>query len=184
MALYLIPLFSFPSALTLRTFVSDQISIAELEEEERQIQAECDKNLGDIEMEICGIKQIRAELYKMSAMKKYIQDCVVSDWVPEECSASCEGGTQKITRTIQVPANMGMACPPLKATRACNDFTCPIDCILEDWTGWSGCSAECGGGIKQRVRGIIRHPAHGGEPCGATSEAEACMTQACDKDCV
>merc|ERR550514_214912 len=72
------------------------ITIAELEAEERQIQTECDKNLGDIEMEICGLKQIRTELYKMSKMAKYIQDCVVSEWVPEECSASCEGGTQKI----------------------------------------------------------------------------------------
>merc|ERR1719409_1231401 len=77
-----------------------------------------------------------------------------------------------------------MKCPPLAGTRVCNDFTCPVDCIMEDWTGWSGCSAECGGGVKQRVRGIARPPAHGGEPCGPTSDSEACNTQSCDRDCV
>merc|ERR1719238_529450 len=65
-------------------------AIAELEKEEREISEECEKNLGDIEMEICGLKQIRTELYKMSKAKKYITDCVVSEWVEDDCSVSCE----------------------------------------------------------------------------------------------
>jgi len=60
---------------------------------------------------------------------------------------------------------------------------CKVDCLLAAWSGWSKCSAECGSGVRQRVREVKRAMKHGGKPCGATSESESCNIQGCEKDC-
>merc|ERR1719311_2006272 len=71
----------------------------------------------------------------------------------------------------------------LCAMKSCNQQPCPVDCRLKIWSGWSKCSAECGGGVQQRLREVKRAMAHGGKPCGAVSETKACNAQACEKDC-
>ncbi len=38
---------------------------------------------------LCGIKTIRQELYQMNGVNPFMQDCVVSEWMPGECSAEC-----------------------------------------------------------------------------------------------
>jgi len=91
-----------------------------------------------------------------------------------------------MTRTrsiITQPQGGGVPCPPLTALVSCNEHTCPVDCHLNDWEGWSACSAECGGGVKERTRSVIVEPAYGGEPCEDTEEEEACNIQDCDEPC-
>jgi len=68
--------------------------------------------------------------------------------------------------------------------RTCNEEECPINCELEDWTEWGDCSAECNGGVKEKIRNVLVVPQFSGEPCGETSEAESCNLQSCDKDCI
>jgi len=135
--------------------------------------------------EICGLKKIRAELFKLENQgKRFIQDCSVSDWSEGECSKPCGGGIQKLTRTVVSPAaNGGAACPPLEVMQQCNEEGCPVDCSLGDWDLWSTCSAPCGGGIMERQREIQVKPRHGGDPCEGTTETVACNVQACDRDC-
>jgi len=72
---------------------------------------------------------------------------------------------------------------PLAAMRSCNNQPCPVDCQLKAWSGWSKCSAECGGGVTQRLREVKQAMKYGGAPCTATSETKACNNQACEKDC-
>lgn len=143
----------------------------------------CVENVRDLSAQICGLKQVRAELYKMEAQRPYIQDCVVSDWTPEQCSATCGGGTQTISRMVVVPATLGTECPPLKAVRSCQLQKCPVDCELGAWEDWSACSAECDRGLKMRVRPVLQKGHDGGRPCGATTETVSCNVQSCDLDC-
>jgi len=82
------------------------------------------------------------------------------------------------------PEGGGMECPPLRTEQGCNEEACPIDCKLDDWGGWSACSAECGGGVKERSRDVLIQPEHGGEPCEETEDAEGCNIQSCSVDCV
>lgn len=145
---------------------------------------ECKQGLLDLSSEMCGIKQIRVELYKMSGMKKYIVDCQVSPWTPDDCSVSCGGGIQNLTRKIVVPANFGAPCPPLVVEKKCNEQHCPVDCSIGQWSGWSSCSAKCGGGVKERSRKIQRQAKYGGEPCGLTQDSITCGEAACAKPCV
>jgi hypothetical protein len=80
--------------------------------------------------------------------------------------------------------NGGAKCLKLDAIKQCNMQPCPVDCKLATWAGWSKCSAECGGGVQQRLREVKAAMKFGGKPCDAVSETQACNNQACEKDCV
>merc|ERR1719281_1080771 len=80
-------------------------------------------------------------------------------------------------------ANRGAKCLPLAAVRSCNNQPCPVDCVLDPWDGWSKCSANCGGGVQQRLRKVKTAMKYNGHPCGKTSETKSCNAQACEKDC-
>jgi len=146
----------------------------------------CSGNYIGFETEMCALKKIRGELYKMKGGDggvAFFQDCEVSKWDPEECTKKCAGGDQKLTRSVLTHPNGGTKCLPLAAIRTCNNKPCAVNCKIASWSGWSKCSAECGGGVMQRLREVTRAMRHDGTPCGATSETKACNAQACEKDC-
>jgi len=145
----------------------------------------CCDNQNMYRSEICALTKIRGELEKMEGQKTFITDCEVTDWQMEDCSVSCGGGTMTKARKVVVhPVGKGMRCPPLEEEVSCNMKPCPVDCVLGDWSGWSSCSAECGGGVKERSRNIKVEASNSGTPCESTEEEQACGMQSCDEDCV
>jgi len=123
-------------------------------------------------------------LSKMSKATDYVMDCEVSDWMDTECTLTCGGGEMTRTRTVLAkPANWGMQCPPLSEKEACNEQGCPVDCVLHEWEHWSACSAECGGGLRERTRTIRQEPANEGHACESLIESESCNSQNCNEDC-
>jgi len=157
----------------------------ELQKDYDEMTETCHTNYATLESEECGLKKIRGELYKMKGQDNpaFFQDCVVGDWQPGECSKSCAGGVMMLERQIVTHPVGGSACPALNARKPCNEEKCPIDCKLNDWEGWSECTAKCGGGLMERARRVMVEPEHGGEQCGETAEAESCNLQSCDKNC-
>jgi len=144
----------------------------------------CSGNYINYETEMCALKKIRGELYKLQGTSSpSFQDCEVSKWSPEECTKECSGGEQKLGRSVLIVPDGGAKCLPLAALRSCNNQPCPVDCVLEAWSGWSKCSAECGGGVTQRLREVKVAMKFGGRPCGPNSETKSCHAQACEKDC-
>jgi len=150
----------------------------------------CNDNYINFESELCALKKIRGELMKMKGdgHSGFFQDCEVSKWDPEECTKKCfqkgrSFGEQKLTRNVITHPNGGAKCLPLAAMKKCNLIPCPVDCKVGTWSGWSKCSAECGGGVQQRLREVQRAMKYGGKPCGSTSQSKACNSQACEKDC-
>merc|ERR1719420_31431 len=138
-----------------------------------------------------------------------IQDCIMGDWVVGECSSTCldangNPGIQIISRMEagtpwdpnctqkdgtmapeeKCPGRYGASCPPDAVDRDCANEYCPIDCLMADWSGWSECTAPCGGGSHERTRGVARPADHGGKGCLNAGESEDCNMDACDKDCV
>merc|ERR1719446_402131 len=83
------------------------------------------------------------------------------------------GGMKYLTRVVIVSNNQfGMACPPLFFERKngtkgmkCNQFKCPVDCVMSGWSGWSACSKDCG------------------SECDTTMDEQPCNTGSCDRDC-
>jgi len=90
----------------------------------------------------------------------------------------------KMVRSIETHTVGGSVCPPLLMYKNCNEQMCPIDCKLSDWSGYSSCSAECGGGVRERQRTVEVEPKYDGEECGDVSQVESCNPQSCDSDCV
>jgi hypothetical protein len=96
------------------------------------------------------------------------------------------GGVQWFLRDIASPVKTpvhGADCPPLRLKTICNDFECPINCLLGDWEGWSACSKTCDGGLKRRVRSVKRYPQWGGSECDVTKDEQSCNVLACDRSC-
>jgi len=132
---------------------------------------------------MCGIKIVRLELFKLAQQEAFFADCEVGEWVPQDCSVSCAGGTQILTREVLVEPNWGAECPPLQMEQECQTQPCPIDCQMDDWSGWSGCSKDCGGGVMSRSRNIEVEPDFGGKECGATTDTQMCNVDACNVPC-
>merc|ERR1719194_369831 len=145
--------------------------------------ADCADKIKDGAEALCGIKTIRQELYQVQGVNPFMQDCEVSEWQEGECSAECAGGTRALTRTIVVEPNGGADCPPLVEMESCNAQACPIDCVMGDWSGWSACSKDCGGGVMTRSRNIEVEPDFGGKECGATTDTQMCNVDACNVPC-
>merc|ERR1719343_1574611 len=122
--------------------------------------------------------------------------------LPVDCDDSCPediggidtdtcGGLKYLTRQVIISPNaFGMACPPLFFERVngtvgmkCNQFHCPVNCEMSSWSGWSGCSKECGGGTQGKTRSILVKPRNGGTECDTTLEEQPCNTGSCDRDC-
>jgi uncharacterized protein YegL len=149
----------------------------------------CDAKKTEIVNTLCGIKIVRLEVYHNEGVYDILmQDCEVGDWVDNDCDVTCGGGTQSVTREILQeagpPENPGAECPPVVQKQACNQQGCPIDCKMNDWSGWTACSKDCGGGIKQKARSVEIEANNGGTACDATDSALMCNTGACDADCV
>merc|ERR1719310_1143101 len=90
---------------------------------------QCSGNYIAFETELCALKKIRGELYKMKGggHSAFFQDCEVSKWDPEECTKKCKGGEQKLTRSVLTHPNGGARCLPLAAMRRCNLQPCPVN---------------------------------------------------------
>merc|ERR1719362_200642 len=146
---------------------------------------------------ICGVKVTRNVLITQHTTIKIITDCDVTDWNPGPCTVPCDdscpvlndpnacGGTHTLTRVvINTPDEWGIKCPALSTVRRCSQRKCPVDCLMSQWSGWSACAKECGGGMQGRTRDILVPPKNGGVSCEADADSRACNTHSCDRDCL
>jgi hypothetical protein len=112
-------------------------------------------------------------------------DCQMGEWSEwSACNKSCGGGVQMRNRPVLVePAQGGNSCPSTQEVKDCNTQTCPQDCVIGDWSGWSGCDKPCGGGKQSRTRSVITSAHDGGRDCPELIEYHDCNTQECPIDC-
>jgi hypothetical protein len=147
--------------------------------------------------DMCAIKIVRNAVMENSTVcpSADINDCQMGDWVPEECSVSCDdscvpaepykcGGWQEMKREPVVPNDdCGIKCPRYSLYKRCGQYHCPINCDMSMWSGWSKCTAECGGGLQSHTRSILTKPHNGGLPCNTVEESRPCATWSCDRNC-
>lgn len=101
-----------------------------------------------------------------------------------KCSVQCGvDGTQTRTRSCTPPSHGGYPCPSKSQSesRTCNNGPCPIDGGLSVWSGWTTCTASCGGGEHSRKRRCDSPaPDHGGKDCvGGLTETQVCNANPC-----
>ncbi|CAK0820306.1 unnamed protein product [Prorocentrum cordatum] len=86
---------------------------------------------------------------------------------------------------VAAPNKYGMSCPALTMQKKCNQIRCPVNCKVSEWSGFSTCTADCGGGQQQRTRAILVKPrTNGGAECDSALEERPCNTGSCNRDCV
>jgi hypothetical protein len=119
-----------------------------------------------------GLRTVPGKVVKIS--KTSVIHCEVnlwSDW--STCSQTCAGGMQSHNRTISIsPSDGGAACPALFETRLCNDFSCPIHCIVGAWRTWSECDPNTA--LMTRTRIVTQAPQHNGKACPPLSKERLC----------
>ena len=132
-----------------------------------------------------GLECPRLEDVRNCNQKPCPQNCEVSPWTDfSYCSADCGGGTQTRTRYIvKPPLYGGEECPELSETANCNEKPCPINCEVSDWSPFSNCSKECGGGTQKRTRSIITQPKFDGKECPPLVDEVKCNVEPCPKSC-
>jgi hypothetical protein len=170
----------------------------ELDKQYVKFMAACKKRINWIfYQDMCAIKIVRNAVMENSTEcpTSTMTDCDVGAWVPEECSVSCDntcdpatpykcGGWQEMKREIVVPNDdCGVKCPRLSLYKRCGQYHCPIDCLMSAWSGWSKCTAECGGGLQSHTRSILVKPKNGGMACNTVEESRPCATGSCDRNC-
>jgi hypothetical protein len=87
-------------------------------------------------------------------------DCVWEDWGEwGACSELCGGGEQKRVREVlTLSKHHGAPCTSQDSLQvtSCNDQVCGGGavsyCIWSDWSAFSSCTKECGGGTMERTR--------------------------------
>merc|ERR1711865_593833 len=111
--------------------------------------------------------------------------CAVNGWNGwSGCTVNCGGGTKSRYRTITRNLSCkGNACPSLSDSAKCNTDCCVVHCAVSGWNGWSGCSANCGGGTKTRYRRITRNLSCKGNACPTLSNYNRCGTGCCAVHC-
>lgn len=172
-----------------------------LNKEFKNVWGECKQTIYEILFtNICGVRQVRGEISKKSTRvpPDAITDCEVSDWVPKECTKTCDdscalkkpgdddvcGGTQELAREIvQKPNEYGAKCPVLSLTKVCGQIPCPVDCKMGEWSEWNMCTKECDGGVQGRTRPILAKPENNGATCKSAQEMRGCNTGACKRPC-
>lgn len=51
---------------------------------------------------------------------------------------------------------------------------CPHDCVVSDFSSWSGCSRTCGSGLQHRTRHVLAAPMYGGANCPNLTQTRIC----------
>jgi hypothetical protein len=171
---------------------------SELDIQYTKFMAACKKRIDWIfYQDMCAIKIVRNAVMENSTEcpTATMTDCDVGAWVPEECSVSCDddcdpsmpykcGGWQEMKREVVVPNDdCGVKCPRLSLYKRCGQYHCPINCDMSAWSGWSKCTADCGGGLQSHTRSIITKPKNGGMACNTVEESRPCATMSCDRNC-
>ena len=65
------------------------------------------------------------------------------------------------------------------SSRDC-EIPCRVDCIMGDWSEWSGCSAACGkDGMMKRTRTVIASGKNGGRKCPEDTQSIPCNNIPC-----
>ncbi|KAF6729854.1 SCO-spondin [Oryzias melastigma] len=104
-----------------------------------------------------------------------------SSW--SSCSVSCGLGQMTRTRTCE-DTEGGPSCGETTQTESCRRPSCPVGCLLSDWSPWSECSASCGGGVSTRNKTVLQEAEAGGKGCdGPLEQHVVCNTNRCLPGC-
>uniref|UniRef100_A0A5S6QY43 Peptidase M12B domain-containing protein n=1 Tax=Trichuris muris TaxID=70415 RepID=A0A5S6QY43_TRIMR len=138
-----------------------------------------------------GFRSRRKQCGSQTNCAEYIEkvscnvgDCefpsLIGAWRPwSDCSASC--GTGQRRRSRNCLANDKNQCLPeeLVETENCRGMACLSEPTWTEWSQWTTCSMNCGGGRQSRRRSCIRNSLSKSDCSGFSVEEQSCNTFSC-----
>ncbi|OII77835.1 thrombospondin type 1 domain-containing protein [Cryptosporidium andersoni] len=130
------------------------------------------------------------EDFRPCSMASCSNECVVSSWSEwSSCLGICGMKPKRIRERLilELPITP-KKCPHLIETKEddkeCPEFIeCPQDCEVSEWSEWSACGINCGIGVQNRVREILKYNSDNGLPCPSLQDYRPCAERACKMDC-
>jgi len=113
------------------------------------------------------------------------RDCKMTPWGRwSKCSKDCGGGAQSRIRSIEEePQNGALPCADTVQERLCNHQACDQECVLSEWSSWSGCSRSCLKGYQVRKREILMKALGNGKCPSDTSKDRRQKRRCNDLEC-
>eukprot|EP00928_Gymnodinium_smaydae_P057480 TRINITY_DN4071_c0_g1_i1.p1 TRINITY_DN4071_c0_g1~~TRINITY_DN4071_c0_g1_i1.p1 ORF type:complete len:500 (+),score=64.59 TRINITY_DN4071_c0_g1_i1:148-1500(+) len=91
---------------------------------------------------------------------------------------------ERMRQVLVKPRYLGESCTQTTEAESCNMQACDADCVLSDWTAWSDCSKQCGGGTSFR-RKTVKSQATGSGKCWKVHDPEREQSAHCnEKPCL
>ncbi|CDW52715.1 angiogenesis inhibito [Trichuris trichiura] len=112
---------------------------------------------------------------------KLLQSSFLSDWQSwSDCSASCGIGHRQRIRDCL--SNDKAYCPPeeLVEVQSCHVTPCLSESVWSEWSQWTTCSADCGGGRQSRRRSCIQNSLSKASCNGFSIEEQSCNASPCN----
>lgn len=106
-------------------------------------------------------------------------NCAMTEWSAwGGCNEAC---MRSRSRSVEVPqSGNGLACPAeVEQEESCGALCLKSDCVADEWGAWGDCTAQCGGGVQVRTRGILAAATGGGTPCSDLVEQRSCNQGPC-----
>uniref|UniRef100_A0A8K9UVC9 SCO-spondin n=1 Tax=Oncorhynchus mykiss TaxID=8022 RepID=A0A8K9UVC9_ONCMY len=125
----------------------------------------------------------KCDLHRDCADGSDERDCGTATWTGwSQCSVTCGLGSLFRQREVLREALAGGTCGGAQFdSRACFPKACLVDGQWSEWTGWSLCDTQCGGGLRGRNRTCSNPPPKNrGRDCeGMRLQTQSCNSQPC-----
>ncbi|MBN3300954.1 THS7B protein, partial [Amia calva] len=111
--------------------------------------------------------------YFSNELKLRTAECVTAQHGIQQRKAHC---VRKSNRTVVTERICEFFSQRPAVEQACL-IPCPQDCVVSEFSAWSGCSKTCGSGLQHRTRAVLATPVYGGASCPNLTETRNCHNQ-------
>ncbi|ROL52339.1 Thrombospondin type-1 domain-containing protein 7B [Anabarilius grahami] len=108
--------------------------------------------------------------FQSNELKPRIVECITAQHGIQRRKVHC---VRTSNRTAVTERICEFFSPRLALEQACL-IPCPHDCVVSDFSSWSGCSRTCGSGLQHRTRHVLAAPMYGGANCPNLTQTRIC----------
>uniref|UniRef100_A0A3P8SWS5 Thrombospondin type 1 domain containing 7B n=1 Tax=Amphiprion percula TaxID=161767 RepID=A0A3P8SWS5_AMPPE len=139
-------------------------------ESQRQCFKVCDWHQNLFEWEVSDWGSCVFVPFFSNELKLRTAECITAQHGIQRRKVHCVRTSNRTTVTSRICEFFSQK-PPVE--QACL-IPCPQDCVVSDFTSWSGCSKTCGAGLQHRTRHVLATPMYGGANCPNLTETRTC----------
>lgn len=130
----------------------------------------CDWHLELFEWEVSEWHRCVLVPFAHGEVKPRTSECIMAQHGLQHRRVQC---VQRLNRTVVSNEICEYFNPQPPTEQACL-IPCPRDCVVSEFSSWSGCSQHCGKSLQHRTRSVVAPPLYGGTRCPNLTESRVC----------